>query len=158
LKQFNDSKYTKWYFNIIRKAKSEPRAKGNEYYERHHITPRCLDGNDTEYNLVLLTAKEHYVCHWLLCKMVDESIRYKLYFAFWRMTQSTAKMQAKKFNARQYEIARIKHKEACQQFGGFKKGKPIVLPDIEQRRQRMLARNSDPEFIALSAERRAQNI
>lgn len=39
------------------------------YREKHHITPRCLGGNDTQENIAVLTAREHYVAHQLLCKM-----------------------------------------------------------------------------------------
>jgi hypothetical protein len=62
--------YRKIYESIIEKAKSENREKGKKiYYESHHIQPRCLNGNDEDDNLVLLTAKEHFVCHKLLTKI-----------------------------------------------------------------------------------------
>jgi len=31
---------------------------------------RCLGGNNYKENLVLLNVKEHFLCHWLLTKMV----------------------------------------------------------------------------------------
>ena len=43
------------------------------YYERHHIIPRCLGGQDTEENLVRLTPEEHYVAHQLLIKIYPEN-------------------------------------------------------------------------------------
>ena len=59
--------YNKIYNEIIKKAKSENRRKNKEiYYERHHIIPRCLDGNNNSTNLVLLTAREHFISHWIL--------------------------------------------------------------------------------------------
>jgi len=64
--------YQNVYDNIIAKAKYENRVKlvkfnvNYVYYERHHIIPKCMDGNNDGNNLVLLTAKEHYVCHKLL--------------------------------------------------------------------------------------------
>jgi len=55
------------YDSIIQKAKSENRKKNGEvYYETHHILPRSMNGGDEENNLVLLTAKEHFVSHKLL--------------------------------------------------------------------------------------------
>ena len=60
------------YESIIQKAKSENRIKLRKnqenyvYYENHHIIPKCLNGSNEEYNKVLLTAREHYVCHKLL--------------------------------------------------------------------------------------------
>ena len=77
--------HQKVYDNIIEKAKSENRIKHNgAYYENHHINPRCLGGNDNKENLVLLTAKEHYVCHKLLTYIYREN--YKLIYAFHKMS------------------------------------------------------------------------
>lgn len=41
-------------------------ACGEEYHERHHITPKCLGGTDDEDNLIDLFAREHFVAHKLL--------------------------------------------------------------------------------------------
>lgn len=65
--------YEKLYYAIINKALrkqiSGQRFKGNgTYYEFHHIVPKSLGGTENENNLVLLTSKEHYLCHWLLVK------------------------------------------------------------------------------------------
>lgn len=43
-----------------------------KYYEKHHIIPRSLNGSNEKKNLVLLTAKEHYLCHWLLVKRFEK--------------------------------------------------------------------------------------
>lgn len=63
--------YKKIYDNLILKTQSENRIKikGGSYYERHHITPKCLGGNNLKENLVLLTAKEHFVAHKLLVEI-----------------------------------------------------------------------------------------
>lgn len=43
------------------------RSKGDgKYYEKHHIIPKWMGGSDKKENLVLLTAREHYLCHYLL--------------------------------------------------------------------------------------------
>ena len=39
------------------------------YTERHHIQPRSLGGSDQDDNLVLLSAREHFIIHWLLFKI-----------------------------------------------------------------------------------------
>lgn len=45
------------------------RAKGDgNYYEAHHIMPKWMGGTDKDSNMVLLTAREHYLCHYLLFK------------------------------------------------------------------------------------------
>jgi len=63
------NKYIATYGNIILKARLENRTKSEEnYYESHHITPRSLNGSNEPNNLVLLTAREHYLCHFLIYK------------------------------------------------------------------------------------------
>lgn len=39
---------------------------GEEYHERHHIIPKCMDGSDDEENLIDLFAREHFEAHKLL--------------------------------------------------------------------------------------------
>jgi hypothetical protein len=63
-----ENKYTKWYYNLINRAKNRILVRG-EYYETHHIIPKSLGGTDNKTNLVKLTAREHFVCHLLLIKM-----------------------------------------------------------------------------------------
>jgi len=64
--------YKKVYENLIKQAKLKNRIKLKKtdinyiYYEKHHIKPICLEGDDNRKNLVLLTAKEHFVAHKLL--------------------------------------------------------------------------------------------
>jgi NUMOD3 motif len=71
------------YESIIKKAKFENRIKHNGiYYENHHIIPRCLNGNDNDENLVLLTAKEHYVCHKLLTYIYKGNRKIALAFQY----------------------------------------------------------------------------
>lgn len=49
-------------------------------YEIHHIIPRCLGGQNDN-NLVKFTIREHYIAHWLLCKIYP--MEAKIQFAFW---------------------------------------------------------------------------
>ena len=79
---FNDSKYTRWYNQIIEQAKVRilPR---DVYVEKHHIVPHSLGGDNSIDNLVRLTAREHFVCHWLLTKMaVETKQKYQMWNAF----------------------------------------------------------------------------
>lgn len=77
------NKYYKTYQNIIENAKSSCRSKSDGvYYELHHILPRSLGGNDSIDNLVLLTYKEHFICHHLLCKFTSGLDKSKMIYAF----------------------------------------------------------------------------
>ena len=76
---FIDNKYTRWYYNIITCAKLRTIT---GYTEKHHIRPKSCGGDNSKDNLVKLTAKEHFICHLLLTKMVDGHSRHKMVYAF----------------------------------------------------------------------------
>jgi hypothetical protein len=57
-------------------------------YEQHHIVPRSLGGSDNADNLVMLTPREHYLCHALLVKMNTGQARHKMLYAFNAMRMS----------------------------------------------------------------------
>jgi len=103
--------YEKIYNQIIKRAQSENRKKGSGvYYERHHIIPRCIGGtNDTE-NLVLLTAREHFICHKLLCEIYLGNK--KLIFALWGMCNQNKNGLRCTISNRTYEDVRIKFSNA----------------------------------------------
>jgi hypothetical protein len=59
--------YRKHYNNLIEKYGRQTRpSKG--YFERHHILPLSMGGDNSSSNLVYLTAREHLLSHWLLMK------------------------------------------------------------------------------------------
>lgn len=100
---FNNSKYSIWYFNIINKARSQQRFKNSEtYYENHHIVPKSLGGDNSKMNLILLTAREHYVVHLLLPKMCCDNLsKKKMTYAF--INLSTLKNRShKRYSSRLY--------------------------------------------------------
>jgi hypothetical protein len=72
------NKYNQWYYSIIENARSRTLS---GYKERHHIVPQSLGGPDTKENLVDITAREHFVCHWLLIKMHTGEARAKMMYA-----------------------------------------------------------------------------
>jgi hypothetical protein len=84
------------------------------YFERHHIVPMSL-GGDKSYaigspNIVLLTAREHYIAHrmlWLIHKTREMG------FAFHKMVFSQSPLQERRFDSRAYESAKKAFSE-CQ--------------------------------------------
>jgi hypothetical protein len=76
---FIDNKYTRWYYNIVKTAKSRTIT---GYTEKHHIIPKSCGGDNSKGNLVALTAKEHFICHLLLTKAVTNDFRFKMVYAF----------------------------------------------------------------------------
>ena len=58
--------YTRHYELLIERARNRIL---DGYGEFHHVTPRCMGGNDESDNLVKLTPEEHFLAHQLLVKM-----------------------------------------------------------------------------------------
>ena len=61
--------YKLHYERLTQRAKDR---KLDCYTESHHIIPRCMNGSNEKYNLVKLTAREHFVAHILLVKIYPE--------------------------------------------------------------------------------------
>ena len=77
------NKYTIVYNNIVNRAKSRVL---DGYSEKHHIIPKCLGGSNKKENLVRLTAREHFICHRLLVKMVEGKAKFQMIKAVDMMT------------------------------------------------------------------------
>lgn len=71
--------YQNIYNQIIERAKNRQL---NNYKETHHILPKCMGGNNNKDNLVDLTAREHFLCHMLLCEIYPKNnkLRHALFF------------------------------------------------------------------------------
>lgn len=77
------------------------------YLERHHIIPLSMGGIKSyslrSDNIVLLTAREHYLAHrmlWLIYKSREMG------FAFHKMVFSSSPLQKRRFDSRAYEAAK----------------------------------------------------
>jgi hypothetical protein len=80
-------------------------ACGEEYHERHHIVPKCMDGGDEEENLIDLFAREHFEVHRLLA--LENPDNDKLTYAWWMMANVKDKNQNRtKITAEEYEEAK----------------------------------------------------
>jgi 5-methylcytosine-specific restriction endonuclease McrA len=116
---FINNKYTNIYFNIIKSAQIRDLLSG--YSEKHHIIPKSLGGSNKKDNLVILTAREHFICHWLLTKMVEGDDLRKMKHAIWRMLVQGRDFQIRyKPNSHTYDSLRKK-------YGSLRKG--ITTPD-----------------------------
>lgn len=105
------NKYTKWYFNIVNNAKSRQLPK-SFYVEKHHIVPVALGGSDCSNNLVKLTAKEHFICHLLLTKMLKGNAKHKMIYAANRMLSASKYHQRYKVTSTTYQILKEKFSKA----------------------------------------------
>lgn len=106
------NKYTKWYFKIIDYAIQRNTKKTDGIYtESHHIVPKSISGDTRTSGVrVNLTAREHFVCHLLLSKMLIGFYKRQMQFALHRMLHGNNQLYCK--SARLYESIKIQHSEA----------------------------------------------
>lgn len=120
--------YKKIYHDLIITRKTLDRTKSDQvYYEWHHIIPRCIGGTNSKNNLILLTAREHYLAHWLLHRIRPHST--KLSHAFWMMNFYNKKSKEKKYSisARAYSESKEAMAKANAKLNTGKKVKPEHL-------------------------------
>ena len=77
------------------------------YHERHHIIPKCMNGSNSQDNLIDLYAREHFIAHKLLAE--ENPQNYQLKYAYWNMCQCTGRDGQDKYipTPEEYEEARI---------------------------------------------------
>jgi len=103
----NIMNYQKIYNQIIEQALNR---KLEGYKEKHHIIPKCIGGLDIKENIIELTAREHFLCHRILCEIYPSEP--KLSYALWLM--AIGKQKSKNTNpyiisSRVYEHLRKQH-------------------------------------------------
>jgi hypothetical protein len=133
---FLDNKYSKKYFSIIT-ARQSNAIEG--YSERHHIIPSSLGGSNDRMNMVRLTAREHWVCHLLLPKMLEGVAKHKMMAAIGRMAVSNK--NGFRHNSRTYQIAKRMLAEAASLLG---KGR--ICSDETKKKISVAAKNLDPSI------------
>ena len=103
---FIENKYTKWYYQLIDRARCRVM---DGYIEKHHIIPKSLGGNNSKDNLAILTAREHFICHWLLTKMTTGQFRAKMIYGLCCIIQQRNLYQQDrlKITSKKYEQIRI---------------------------------------------------
>jgi len=97
-KQINNCmNYARIYYNIIQKRLQE---QYDGYTEKHHIVPVSLGGSNNKENLVNLSAREHFICHYLLVKMYKGNTNsyYKMLKAFNMMCNAKNSKHERHFN------------------------------------------------------------
>jgi hypothetical protein len=102
---FLENKYTVWYYSIINTAKDRI---SSGYTENHHIIPKTLGGKNNKNNVVSLTAREHFVCHLLLTKMLTGQDRQKMVYALHMLSNAKNSNQQLRYSpsSKLYEYER----------------------------------------------------
>lgn len=121
------NKYSICYNNIINRAKARVLV---EYSEVHHIIPKSIGGTNNKENLVRLTAREHFICHLLLIRMVQGKAKYQMQKAISMMTVRNKFQKRYRITSRQFE--KIK-KESSIAMSILTKGKPKHSPESKKK-------------------------
>jgi len=154
------NKYKTWYNNITENAKTRI---SDGYTERHHIIPRSLGGSDSKENLVDLTAREHFICHWLLIKMHTGESKAKMIYALNGMKRNgrfneryETKITSRVYEKLKQEFSLI-HSANMKGRTAHNKGVPATEEQKEKNRLAAKGRKMSPESIAKGvAKRRGQ--
>lgn len=97
--------YQNIYNQIIHRAKNR---KLNGYKEKHHIVPKSIGGLDIIENIVELTAKEHFLCHMLLCEIYPKNNKLR-HALFLMAIGKRSKNKQYAINSRTYERLKKEH-------------------------------------------------
>jgi 3'-phosphoadenosine 5'-phosphosulfate sulfotransferase (PAPS reductase)/FAD synthetase len=156
-----ENKYSKLYYKITSNAKQRI-TEG--YTELHHIIPQSMGGSNDKENLVDLTAREHFICHWLLIKMTEGKDRSKMLYALNGMKAENRYQQRyhTKITARVYEKYRIEHahnhSETMKGKPAWNKGRTLEGVELEEHRERTRNRKIDPVKQALGQQKRVAKV
>jgi len=123
--EFINNKYTKIYYQIVSKATSRS-LDASIYSEKHHVIPRSLGGIDDNTNIVVLTAREHFICHWLLTKMTSDDDKKKMVYAHWRMVNTK--------NSNRYNVTSKIYEFAKLEFDKLNRGR--IVSDVTRQKQK----------------------
>lgn len=144
------NKYSLWYHEITERARTRTI---DGYVERHHIHPRSLGGTDDKDNLVDLTAREHFICHWLLTKMHTGEAKAKMVYALNGMKRSNdfAQRYETAITSRVYENLKKEfskvHSATMKGRTPWNKGVPITEEQREKNRIAATGKKFSQEVI-----------
>src|SRR5574344_1113112 len=140
------NKYTLLYFKLVNKSSL------SDYTEIHHIIPRSLGGSNIQSNLIKLSAREHFICHYLLTKMFEKNSveYYKMIKAFMKM-KATNTTQKRYFNSYLYELKRKEFSLAqsyCQSGSKNSQFGKIWIHSLDEKRSISIDKSTLKEWIS----------
>lgn len=110
------------------------------YTEVHHIIPRSMGGADTADNLIRLTARQHFIAHWMLARAFGGSAAR----AFFMMSNFG---KYGRVGSKTYEIARREYSELVSEQMRNRVVPPVSDETRAKQRAAKLGRKLTPEHI-----------
>jgi hypothetical protein len=148
---FPKNKWTLMYLAIVDRGLN--RGKIQKYTERHHIIPKCIGGNNSEENIVLLTAREHLIVHKLLIRIFADyrDIKRKMIGGLWAMAALHKDGRRIQMNSREFEKTRIEYFHS-------RKGMSVSQKTRQKISESLKGRKMPMEVINKRNETKKQNI
>lgn len=106
-----ENKYQSWYWSIIERARAREWTRESVDFplESHHSVPKSIIPN--EETRVLLTVREHLICHLLLLKFTRGKERMQMTYAI-RFMMNLEQYDRARISTRLYEEIRREHRDA----------------------------------------------
>jgi hypothetical protein len=148
---FEINKYAKWYWQLVNKASHLERNKDEAYYEKHHIVPKSLGGDNSMCNIVLLTPKEHFICHLLLPKIcISSDDKRRMVYALMRLSGGR-NGKSIKYNSRNYQTFKNMYiplisKENCYMYGKPKSLEMRARLSVSRKKSGVAKGENNPNF------------
>lgn len=102
-----DNEYYKKLYDTFIFTRRNRSLNDSSILEIHHIQPRCMGGSDDKNNLIVLTAREHFLAHLFLHRAHPNHVGLKK--ALMAMFKGDTRQQKNRsFNSRFYQLIREK--------------------------------------------------
>lgn len=141
-KHKKENKYYSWYCGIIMNRILNPI--NEPYSENHHILPKSLGGDNSQLNLIRLTAREHFIVHALLPKFITGSGKYSVLSAHIAMSMKS-KTHDRYSKSKIYESMRIEYSKELSKY--MKIHSPFKDPDIHKKTMETRERRKSNVFV-----------
>lgn len=145
--------YEKIYEQLIESAIKNPKT--DCYKEKHHIIPKSLGGSDDKNNIVLLSARQHFLAHWILYKIHKTT---KMAYAWYSMCRVGKGQESRLQNSKLFEYAKkTRAKKLSEDSKGEKNnfyGKRHSPETLEIIRQKNKGRKASDETRAIMSLKR----
>ncbi len=102
-------KSTHYYQRYIKFIDSCKISEITGYTESHHIIPKSLGGADSKDNLVELSARQHFLAHWMLWKAYDDK---QMHDAFWLMCHMSSSNQQRTYKINSTIYGKLKQQRS----------------------------------------------
>jgi len=144
----NDIYRQQVYHQIVNGAINRSSVDG--YTERHHIIPKSCGGSNRKDDLVSLSAREHYICHRLLVRMVEGDVKRKMIYGLSCMLQVKTVAQNRYMpSSRTVEVIKTQWRDSLKGRKTWNKGIPLSEEQKEKLRQANLGKTytRSPEYL-----------